>query len=245
MMQRFPLIFFSGSTTMKSAQGRPRDHSLHPKPVMASRVLVVACVMAGVAWGFDDRREGFTLSGGIGAGAILWKNVAYLYDGNVLVKGLLQENFAVSTDMRLGAGIGQKMGVSLTCKSTWYAPGEALVVNSTVGPAFRFFFDDIPPSAFMTVSSGLAFRLYPVNLSWNKDFAAVGWGVSLGVGYEFRNRRSLELAVESGRVMRRRQTPARLIDPADWTIKDHPDELSYLDEQTGFSVALFYSFWAY
>lgn len=120
---------------MKSAQDRPRDHSLHLKPVMASRALVVVCVMAGVAWGFDDRREGWTLSGGIGAGAILWKNVAYLYDGNVVVKGFLQENFAVSTDMRLGAGIGQKMGVSLTCKSSGLRASAEALFRTTVPSA--------------------------------------------------------------------------------------------------------------
>lgn len=135
--------------------------------------------IATASYGWDGRRDGFVLGGGIGIGPTIYnQTVRDLYTGATLTTGTTT-SFGFQTDFKIGYAPMKYLQIHWLSKVSWFGMinvygDKVLITNGIAGAGVTYFFFKDAPSPFLT--GGLGYS------TWDDWF---GFGMSIGGGYEF------------------------------------------------------------
>jgi hypothetical protein len=149
---------------------------------------------------FDGERKGVVLGFGMGAGVSSFKQTV-TGPGFGTVTSERENEIAVSTDFKFGAGLSHQLLLYYVNRVSWFsmrnAYGDNVIIANGVGlVGASYYFRETCPSSYVLGLVGLS--------SWSAPFednsgSGTGIGVGLGVGLEFRRHWSVEGTVNWGR----------------------------------------------
>ncbi len=130
------------------------------------------------AGAFDGQRKGFVLGFGTGAGSLV------ALEGSGTLTGL-------QTDLKIGAGVSDRVLVFYSGKQLWVSVGDALLTAALPSVAVAYYTRPSGPSPFLTGGAGV-WLLGAVG-SELTGIGVMGPGAFVGAGYEFGRHAALEV----------------------------------------------------
>jgi hypothetical protein len=162
--------------------------------------LVACCVIHSVsAEAFDGKRKGFQLGFGLGGGFshVTQKvTVSYPYQDSAEAS---EDHFGIASDFKLGAGITERFALYYVNRMNWFggdnALGNSVIFTSSVGlVGGSYYLSEETPSMYLLGLVGVA--------AWDTPFEdsdpSSGFGMGIGVGWEFARHYSVEATVNYG-----------------------------------------------
>jgi hypothetical protein len=143
--------------------------------VLAVIFLLVSAVQV---WAFDGQRKGFILGGGLGLGMTSYKFESGPFQTDT------ENQFSFMTEFKIGYAPTEQVEVFYASKVSWFndALDNVIVANGLGLAAVSYYFLPQTPTWFVTGGLGFSTASAPFEES---SRTYVGFGVSVGGGYEF------------------------------------------------------------
>ncbi|MDH4211433.1 MAG: hypothetical protein OEV79_08285 [candidate division WOR-3 bacterium] len=153
-------------------------------------LLVLGLTMKG--FGFDGKRGGFIIGGGVGAGITSYTGtVEYL---GMQITSDRETKFSGVTNFLIGGGVSKNLLLYYTNKVSWFSTDEVITIFGLSGLGITYYFDPKAPSPLL--KGGLGFSSFMAPFEDYEDYW--GFGFSLGAGYEFSPHWSVEADIIMG-----------------------------------------------
>ncbi|HWR83933.1 MAG TPA: hypothetical protein VN285_11585 [Candidatus Deferrimicrobium sp.] len=168
------------------------------------QVALIACLMLAMtstALGFNGQRKGFIIGGGLGIGLT---SVSQTFKvGSVSIDTDSESKAGFQSDFKIGFGATEQVLVYWSSKVSWFSAdyvvynpilddfvAEAMTTASGFGGVgLTYYFKPVAPSPY--VSGGLGFSTWALPFEEGAE-TYIGFGLSIGGGYEFARHWSVE-----------------------------------------------------
>jgi len=142
--------------------------------------VVVTMAAAIPASAFDGKRKGFLLGGGLGLGS-------YSYTLSIDdLEGPDESTGSLVTNFKIGGGFSEQFLLYYNAHINWFSQSildtDLTVASGISGLGFTWFTNPDPKGLFLTGTLGFASWDYPFE---DDSDMLTGFGVALGLGYEF------------------------------------------------------------
>lgn len=167
---------------------------------LALAALIVAALVL-PAEAFDNKRKGFVIGIGLGAGAVNYRQVAAEMgsSGTVVAERDWEQRMSFPVDFKIGGGVNDKLLIYYSSRVAWLGVTDPLnnkvTINSGIhGLGAAYYFKPEGPSWFLSGVIGVA--TWSGTISSDPEFK--GPGFQVGLGWEFQPHFALEATLSYG-----------------------------------------------
>jgi len=169
--------------------------------LVAVLVIAVAFLLAATAvQAFDSNRKGFTIGLGGGLGITSFTQEIDIDEfGEGSLKSDRETDFGFGTDFRIGWGFSNQFMLYYENRVSWFGmeslAGDVTIANGVGLVGASYYLQEGAPSVYILGSIGTSAWMAP----FEEDSGSMsGFGISGGLGYEFRPHLSVEGTVNLG-----------------------------------------------
>ncbi len=148
---------------------------------IAILLLMLTLLMAADASAFNGRRKGFVLGIGFGPGLTVNRG---------------DNDFSLSMNFDIGWGLSDQFTLCLSQKDSFYSTFSYTEQFGVFGPGICYYLAPEAPCTYLTSLLGVAYRS-DVDGDYDSHY---GFGLSAGMGYEFRPHFSVECTLLNGSI---------------------------------------------
>ncbi|MDD5530630.1 MAG: hypothetical protein PHX21_11485 [bacterium] len=152
--------------------------------------LFVLLSITTIVYGWDGKRNGFILGGGLGGGSIIYKQTLENIYSGAKIESETETSLGFQTNFQIGFAPSENLEIYWSSKQSWFGltniyGDEVLIMTGVAGLGASYFFSNNAPSPFVSGVLGYS--------SWStSDEALLGVGMCIGGGYEFYSHFSID-----------------------------------------------------
>ncbi|MDD2889612.1 MAG: hypothetical protein PHE49_03100 [bacterium] len=145
--------------------------------------LFVLLSITTVVYGWDGKRDGFILGGGLGGGSTIYKQTLKNIYSGAQIESDVTTSFSFQTNFQIGFAPSEYLEIYWSSKQSWFGltniyGDKVIILTGVAGVGVSYFFFKNAPSPFVSGTLGYS--------TWGtSDETSYGVGMCIGGGYEF------------------------------------------------------------